>query len=174
MPTGLKRVYGRGDLHFITFSCYRRLPLLASAPARSVFVQVLDRVRNEYGFKLVGYVVMPEHVHLLITEPPRGTPSTVLKMLKQRVSHELRKKRSTLTRQESPGESSDRRLPQFWQHRFFDFNVWSRKKKIEKLAYMHANPLKRGLVADASHWPWSSYPFYQRSGEVLIPIDPID
>ena len=174
MPTGLTRVYGRGDLHFITFSCYRRLPLLAPPQARGVFVHVLDRVRNEYGFKLVGYVVMPEHVHLLITEPPCGTPSTVLKMLKQRVSHELRKRRSTLTRQESLGESSDPPLPQFWQHRFFDFNVWSRKKKIEKLAYMHANPLKRGLVTDPKHWPWSSYAFYQRRGDVLIRIDPVD
>lgn len=172
MPTGLKRVYGRGDLHFITFSCYHRLPLLASPQARGVFVQVLDRVRNEYGFKLVGYVVMPEHVHLLMTEPPRGTPSTVLKMLKQRVSHELRKKRSTLTQQESPGESSDQPLPQFY--RFFDFNVRSRKKKIEKLAYMHVNPLKRGLVTDPKHWPWSSYAFYQRRGEVLIRIGPVD
>ncbi|MGH9734140.1 MAG: transposase [Candidatus Acidiferrales bacterium] len=107
MPIGLKRVYGRGDLHFITFSCYRRLPLLASPQARGVFVHVLDRVRNEYGFKLVGYVVMPEHVHLLMTEPPRGGPSTVLKMLKQRVSHELRKKRSALTRQESRSGSSE-------------------------------------------------------------------
>lgn len=174
MPTGLKRIYGRGDLHFITFSCYRRLHLLASERARNVFVQVLDRVRSEYGFKLVGYVVMPEHIHLLMTEPPRGTPSTVLKMLKQRVSHEMRKKRSALVRQELPGESSDRQLPQFWQHRFFDFNVWSRKKKIEKLAFMHANPSERGLVTEPKHWPWSSYAFYQRRGQVLIRIDPVD
>lgn len=84
MPKGLKRIYGYGHLHFITFSCYRRLPLLRSARARNLFVRVLDRVRGELGFKLAGYVVMPEHVHLLISEPARGTPSTVLKMLKQR------------------------------------------------------------------------------------------
>lgn len=64
MPKRLKRIYGFGHLHFITFSCYRRLPLLASSRARNVFVRVLDQVRKEYGFKLVGYVVMPEHVHL--------------------------------------------------------------------------------------------------------------
>lgn len=65
-------------------------------------------------------------------------------------------------------------LPHFWQRRFFDFNVRSRKKKIEKLMYMHANPLKRGLVGDPRNWRWSSYAFYQRSGEVLIQIDPVE
>jgi REP-associated tyrosine transposase len=160
MPKGLKRIYGQGHLHFVTFSCYRRLPLLGSSRARNAFVRALDHVRKEYGFRLVGYVVMPEHVHLLISEPQRGTPSIVLKMLKQRVSRVLR--------------SAGSPLPQFWQRRFFDFNVWSRKKKVEKLGYMHANPLKRGLVEDAKDWPWSSYAFYQQLGEILIEIDPVD
>lgn len=70
--------------------------------------------------------------------------------------------------------SSVERLPQFWQKRFYDFNVWSRKKKIEKRGYMHANPLKRGLVDDPKHWPWSSYAFYQQRVEVLIDVDPVN
>jgi hypothetical protein len=49
----------------------------------------------------------------------------------------------------------------FWQRRFYDFNVWSRKKRIEKLNYMHRNPVKRGLVAAPQLWLWSSYRFYQ-------------
>jgi REP element-mobilizing transposase RayT len=91
MPKGLQRYYGRGHLHFLTFSCYRRLPLLKTVHARDAFVRELARVRAQYGFLLVGYVVMPEHVHLLISEPRRGTPSTVLQMLKQRVSKKLGK-----------------------------------------------------------------------------------
>jgi putative transposase len=177
MPKGLKRIYGQGHLHFITFSCYRRLPLLRTAQARNVLVRVLDQVRKEYGFKLVGYVVMPEHVHLLISEPARGNPSTVLKTLKQRVSRQLRRKprRSVSAAQRSfQFAATVARLPQFWQKRFYDFNVWSRKKKIEKLGYMHANPLKRGLVDDPTHWLWSSYAFYQRRGEVLIEVDPVE
>jgi len=177
MPKGLKRIYGFGHLHFITFSCYRRLPLLGSPRARNRFVRVLDQVRKEYSFHLVGYVVMPEHVHLLISEPLRGNPSTVLKMLKQRVSRLLRRKRQrrvSAAQRSFLFASSVERLPQFWQKRFYDFNVWSRKKKIEKLGYMHANPLKRGLVDDPKHWPWSSYAFYQQRGEVLIDVDPVN
>src|SRR5712692_11223504 len=92
MPKGLKRYYGRGELHFVTFSCYGRLPLLGTARARNLFAKELGRVRKEYGFLLVGFVVMPNHVHLLIGEPKKATPSTVLQMLKQRVSRKMRKK----------------------------------------------------------------------------------
>jgi putative transposase len=164
MPKGLIRIYGFGHLHFITCSCYRRLPLLGTARARNTFVQVLASTRDRFGFRLVGYVVMPEHVHLLISEPARGTPSTVLQKLKQDVSRKLR----------AASDKSDDRLPQFWQSRFYDFNVWTLKKKIEKLGYMHMNPLKRGLVTNPKDWPWSSYGFYQGQGKILIAIDPVD
>jgi len=98
MPKGLKRYYGRGELHFLTFSCYRRLPLLGTAPARTRFVKELARVRREYHFLLVGYVVMPNHVHLLMSDPKKGTPSTVLQMLKQRVSRKMRKTKAPTPR----------------------------------------------------------------------------
>jgi putative transposase len=88
MPKNLKRYYGRGDLHFITFSCYRRLPLLRTIRARNLFVRALGAIRERYKFLLVGYVVMPDHVHLLISEPPKSTPSAMLKALKQRVSRD--------------------------------------------------------------------------------------
>lgn len=97
MPEPLTRIYGLHHLHFITFSCYQRRPLLESAESRNVLVYGLDQVRHEYNFKLVGYVVMPEHVHLLISEPNRCDPSTVLKMLKQRTSHQLRHKFGIVT-----------------------------------------------------------------------------
>jgi putative transposase len=86
MPKGLQRYYGQGHLHFLTFSCYRRLPLLGTARARNAFVTALAKIRERYHFLPVGYVVMPEHVHLLISEAPKCTPSLVLKVLKQRVS----------------------------------------------------------------------------------------
>ena len=76
MPKGLKRYYGQSQLHFVTFSGYRRLPLLGRVSARNLFVKELGRVRQEYGFLLVEYVVMPNHVHVLMSEPKKGTPST--------------------------------------------------------------------------------------------------
>jgi putative transposase len=63
MRNPLRRHYGRGDLHFVTFSCYRRRPFLGTRHARDRFVRVLNEVRSRHAFKLLGYVVMPEHVH---------------------------------------------------------------------------------------------------------------
>jgi REP-associated tyrosine transposase len=157
MANKLIRIYGRGHLHFITFSCYRRVPFLRSVHSKNVFVQILDEVRDRYGFSLVGYVVMPEHVHLLIGEPVKGTPSTVVQVLKQRVSRRLRRKNRKPTGQLSlVCASGNDSLLRFWQRRYYDFNVWSLKKRVEKLHCMHMNPLKRKLVDHPKDWPWSS------------------
>ena len=176
MPERLKRYYGQADLHFVTFSCYRRLALLGTARARNVFVQELGRVREEYVFSLVGYVVMPNHVHLLMSEPQKGTPSTVLQMLKQRVSREMRKGRELVPRtqlQKGLPRSIDE-LPAFWQTRFYDFNVYSHEKVNEKLEYMHANPVVRGLVKNPKDWPWSSFSYYSKGEAGLIRIDVVN
>src|ERR1700690_2554310 len=89
MPSGLHRSYGAHDLHFITCSCYRRLPLLRSARSRDLLLSVLEQTRKRYRFVVVGYVVMPEHIHLLLSEPEVGTPSTVMQVLKQRTARVL-------------------------------------------------------------------------------------
>jgi putative transposase len=82
MRRNLERYYGAGDLHFITCSCYRRQPWLGTARRRDLFLTVLEQVRRRYQFVVVGYVVMPEHIHLLISEPQWKTPSTVMQALK--------------------------------------------------------------------------------------------
>jgi REP element-mobilizing transposase RayT len=82
MNPKLKRYHGAGDLHFITCSCYRRQPLLETGARRDLFLAVLEQVRRRYQFVVAGYVVMPEHIHLLIGEPQVKTPSTVMQALK--------------------------------------------------------------------------------------------
>ena len=170
MPRRLKRYTGRGDLHFITFSCYERRPFLQSKRAKNLFVRVLSEVRARHGFRLVGYVVMPEHVHLLIDEAAKALPAKIIQVLKQRVSRRLRGKRRGVRGQLAlpfAGLAEHRR---FWQRRYYDFNVYSEKKLREKLDYMHENPVKRRLVSHPRDWPWSSWTFYER-GSGLIPMD---
>ena len=82
VPKLLRRYYGAGDLHFITGSCYGREPVLHTAQRRDPFLTVLEQVRKRYRFVVMGYVVMPEHFHLLISEPRKGDPSTVMQALK--------------------------------------------------------------------------------------------
>jgi len=69
--------------------------------------------------------------------------------------------------------TGDARLPHFWQPRFHDFNVYSRYKLREKLEYMHANPVKRGLVKNPGEWLWSSFWFYEKGESGLVKIDPV-
>ena len=161
MKNRLERRYGYRHLHFTTCSCYRRRPLLNSMRSRDLFLKILDQVRTRYQFRLVGFVVMPEHIHLLISEPKIGTPSTVMQVLKQRVSRALRRGRRRNPDQLNLWTEAPDAAQSLWQRRFYDFNVWSQKKKIEKLHYMHRNPVKRGLVTDPKLWLWSSYRFYQ-------------
>src|SRR5258708_38839831 len=112
-------------------------------------------------FLIVGYVVMPEHVHLLIGEPKQGTPSTVMQKLKLRVARKLRKRSKFANpgQMELPFTETQEPLRSFWQARFHDFNVYSERKRVEKLRYMHANPVKRGLVNHPKEWPWRSWGF---------------
>lgn len=164
MPDGLSRIYGYGHLHFITFNCYLRAQLLEAEAACDRFVQILGEVRDRYSFALVGYVVMPEHVHVVIGETPGATPSTVMQVLKQRSSRELR----GLYR--GPAKN----LSQFWERRFYDFNIRTWKKLNEKLRYMHMNPVKSGLVDEPQLWPWSSYLFHARgiTGKIRMDLVP--
>jgi putative transposase len=118
---------------------------------------------------------MPEHVHLLISEPAKNNPSKILQVLKQKVARALLKRRSpTISLQLSlPFDGGGTEEEHFWQRRFYDFNVWSEKKLKEKLDYMHGNPMQRKLVQHPRDWPWSSWAHYEGRRELKIRIDAI-
>jgi len=172
VPNQLRRYYGAGHLHFITTSCFRRMPLLARPQCRDLFLEVLERVRRRYRFVVVGYVVMPEHVHLLLSESERGNPSKVMQAIKQgfarrllrnlRAAHDLRQ-----------GSLWNTALDDghIWQARFYDFVVFSEKKRVEKLCYMHRNPVKRGLVLEPQQWNWSSCRHYADGERGLVLVN---
>ena len=89
MPWRLKRFQQTGQSHFVTFCCYHRRPLFATDVAMRIFEAALERVRRKFRLRVYGYVVMPEHVHLLMSEPERETLADALKSLKQGVSRRL-------------------------------------------------------------------------------------
>jgi len=103
---------------------------------------------------------MPEHIHLLMTEPAVETPSTVMQVLKQRSARALLPKRKRADPRQRDLFEDRKQHRAFWQARFYDFNVWTTKKRVEKLRYMHRNPVKRGLVESPEQWRWSSHRYY--------------
>ncbi len=168
VPTRVERRYDVRGSHFITCSCYQRRPLLDDDRIKQAFLDVLEETRKQFDFCVYGYVLMPEHFHLLISSPEIGDPGKALQVLKQRVSHQARKilDPTLFQKREKDGapiefEDLEYRRPwQFWQRRFYDFNVRTRRKSIEKLKYIHRNPVVRGLVARPEDWAWSSFRHY--------------
>jgi putative transposase len=152
MTRGLHRYQHAGDFHFITFSCYRRRSYLGRALTRNLFESALERIRKRYDFVVLGYVVMPEHIHLLVNEPQIGPLDRAIQALKLSV---------TVRQQQRP----------FWQPRYYDFNVWNPEKTTEKLRYMHRNPVKRGLVTKPEDWAWSSCRHYKTGCKGLVEIE---
>jgi putative transposase len=140
VPSGLKRYHHSGQKHFITFTCLHRQPLLRSNRAKHLVEVALERVRKKYGMRVYAYVVMPEHVHLLVSEPEHDPLAVAIKSLKQGVSRRL------------IGDADH-----FWQKRYYDFNMHQGPKFMEKVQYIHRNPVKRGLVDKPEQWPWSSF-----------------
>jgi len=168
MTVGLRRYCGAHHLHFMTWSCYRRQPLLRSATNRDSLLDILEQVRRKYQFVVLGYVVMPEHVHLLMSEPESGNPSDVMGT---QTAFGARFAPQAQAARPPAGHAPCRRGPHpILQVRFYDFNVWTAKKRVEKLNYMHQNPVKRGLAMEPEDWRWSSFRFYSlgETGRVVV------
>jgi putative transposase len=108
-----------------------------------------------YSFAVLGYVVMPEHVHLLLGEPADVLLSLAVRSIKQGVARRL----------------ALRKAESFWEDRYYDFNVWSTAKQIEKLRYIHRNPVRRGLVEKPEDWMWSSFRNYATGLEGIVEVE---
>ncbi len=141
-----------GEFHFLTFSCFHRQPYLLPVTAMELFEDALERVRLRYLFVVAGFVVMPEHAHLLVNEPARGLLSRSIQALKLSVSMRSRAK-------------------PFRQAHYYDFNVPTHEKFVEKLRYIHRNPVVRGLAASAEDWKWSSFRHYQTGVRETVEIE---
>jgi putative transposase len=155
MPRGLKRFQESAQCHFVTFSCYQRLPRLGDDSLRQLFVECLERARRSYRFRVYGYVVMPEHIHLLVSEPEIEDLAKAIQSLKIAVAQRMRYYSKT--------------SGTFWQRRYYDHNVRGYESFVEKLRYIHRNPVKRGLVQRPEDWTWSSFEHYATS--IASPVE---
>lgn len=152
MPRGLVRIQQSRQTHFVTFSCYRREVRLNGDAICRAFLNSLERVRCERGLRIYGYVLMPEHVHLLLSEPDHGLLCAALLALKVSVAR----------------RTGGGRL---WQSRYYDRNVSDHEEFVEKLRYIHRNPVKRGLCAQPEEWPWSSFRHYLTADPGWVEIE---
>jgi putative transposase len=153
MPAGLVRFQASRQSHFVTFSCYHRLPKLQPR-LRDLFLVCLEQTRGRYALRVYGYVAMPEHVHLLVSEPERKLLATAMQSLKLAVV----RRAAGIT------------VP-FWLPRYHDHNVRDYESFVEKLRYIHRNPVKRGLVKRPEDWAWSSFRHYATGERGVVEVE---
>jgi putative transposase len=164
-----------GHIHFLTFSCYQQLPFFKSDRTRGWLVQAIVKAREKQRFDLIAYVIMPEHAHLLI-QPllPNYDMAAILKAIKQPVSRRakrfLEEENSSWLRKLTV-KSGSRVIFRFWQPGpGYDRNIRDEKELLEKIQYIHNNPVKNGLAASPEDWIWSSAGWYldRRAGRITI------
>ncbi|MEW5875010.1 MAG: transposase [Candidatus Zixiibacteriota bacterium] len=162
--TNLRHYDNWGTVRFVTFSCYLRLPSLNEPGAKEILIDELDRARTKHQFQLLGYVLMPEHVHLVLIPPDGMKLGLVIREIKSRSAKryfaESRVAPSGMTRV-------------FWQLRCYDHNCRTVETVREKVHYCHKNPVRRGLVNDPGDWEWSSYNWYKGKKDVPIRMDEV-
>jgi len=154
MPYGLKRFQKAEALHFITFSCFHRLPFLDVPGSKEMVEAILELTRARHHVRVYAYVLMPEHVHLLINEPEAILVAQFLKVVKQMTSRKLKGERE-----------------KFWQERYYDSKVHGEDERSEVIRYIHRNPVKRGLAASPGDYPWSSFNHYATGVRGVVEIE---
>lgn len=175
----VKHYHEPGDVHELTFSCYRRRPLLTNDTWRGYLSANIDTAFEEQGCRLVAFVFMPEHVHLIV-DPLRPQPDfgRLLAGIKRptsvRIKRDLVRSNSrlleTLTVQERPGKTVFR----FWQEGSgYDRNLQQEHSVLAAIDYVHLNPVRRKLCERSSHWRWSSARWYESDGREHDPGIPV-
>lgn len=168
-----------GHCHELTFSCFRRLPLLTQEPLYYLLSQSIDRALVQQGFWLLAFVYMPEHVHLLVfPTTPRARIERLLFAIKRPFSYRTKQYLQQtdlpllhqLTVQERPGK----RVFRFWQEGpGYDRNLTSRATILSVIDYIHNNPVRRGLSVTPGQWRWSSWRYYHQASEFCDPALPV-
>jgi putative transposase len=166
-----RKIYNRERcVYFVTFSCYKRRRLLDDDAAKSIVLGTLNAQLRRLAGKCVGFVLMRNHVHALVWVPDPTHISDFMKQWKRtsslRIAHLLA---TVLTRYSGQFDESP-----VWQGKYYGFNVYSENKLLEKLTYMHQNPVRAGLIKQASEWRWSSARFYEHGKSVGVPVTWLD
>jgi putative transposase len=171
-----KRYNVPGQAHYLTFSCFQRRPFLARDRSRLWLVEAIDRARTEHTFELWAYVIMPEHAHVIIYPKREDYDvsaffSTAKLIVSRQAVPFVKSNAPEFLEQMADRQPSGRTSYRFWQRGGgYDRNLWSDAEVWEKIDYLHANPVKRGLCARPEDWMWSSAADYigVRRGPLLL------
>lgn len=162
---------------FVTFSCYHNYNLFKTDTVKNIFLHQLDTLRTKYMFKIYGYVIMPNHVHLVLLLPDEIAVSKIIGELKSLTGREI------ISHWQSIGLEIFDKLKvikdgkqkyAFWQRKYYDHNCRTKETTIEKINYCHKNPVTKSLVEKQEDWIWSSFRSHHKMNNVMLKIDEIE
>ena len=173
----LKHFDHDGRARFITFCAHKRLPIITNNRFRQIIVDSIDRVRTVSSFSLLAYVIMPEHVHLVLHPAEETRVGEIVGEIKRssalQIHQILLAGQSDLEKRLTVVRNGASRFV-FWQRRCYDHNCRSEASTWEKVEYCHSNPVNRGLVSSPEDWYWSSYRWYQGKRDVVLEMNTTD
>jgi putative transposase len=153
-----------GTVRFVTFTCYRMGKNFDNTLACELLTKQIQDARAKHRFKLLAYVIMPEHAHMVLLPPYRMKLGLVIGEIKSRMAREY----FALTMPDISGTRV------FWYKRCYDHNCRTPESVKEKINYCHYNPVNRGLVKNPGDYKWSSYNWYQGKKDVPLTMDEVE
>ena len=163
--------------HYLTFVVFRRVPIFKSEKICQFFIDALRETKEKHPFKLIGYVIMPDHVHLIVN--PVGCDIELIgKEIKGRSGNKiinwLKENNYAASLNKIKFKVSQKRNHSYavWQKKVKAVDLWSHKFILQKLNYVHLNPVRANLCDHPAKWKWSSYHAYLPSKLYEIPIEP--
>jgi putative transposase len=161
--------------HFVTFSCKGRRNLLSTPFARNIVISILSKISVKNKVRVCGFVIMPNHVHAIIGfDDDRDLPK-FMQSWKRLSAHYLKKyyeKKYPDILSYLKSSHGGKKIINFWERRYYDFNIESEEKLLEKLNYMHENPVKAQLANNQQEYIWSSAAWYLQGRSVGVRIGP--
>lgn len=173
----MNHIYLDGSIYYITIVIYNRLNLFVRPGFVIPIYDSLNFYRYKQAYKILGYVIMPDHLHLLIWPYGKATISDIMRDFKKFTAvrlirqAEVEQKQEWLEQFQQAGEGTGRSDNKVWQDDYWDKLVFTEKFLRQKLNYTHRNPLRAGLVDDLDDYPYSSYRNYVHNDHALIEID---
>ena len=175
---GIQKIFDvEGHAHFTTINIYKRIPILQNSKFCDLIIENLEYYRKKFQYRLLGYVILPDHLHMIVIPNSRTKYSDIIRDFKKGVAFAVIKRLSNARNQNLLDKFSlnqvrrDGQRHSIWQRKYFDFNIFSEKKFLEKLEYMHNNPVNLKLVENPGDWRYSSWRNYYLGESSIISVD---
>jgi REP element-mobilizing transposase RayT len=166
-----------GSIYYVTTNIYKRLPIFSSSSFIIPLLDSLNFYRFQHSFSLLGYVIMPNHLHLLIWPDGHSSIEEIMRDFKKFTAvrlerqAEVEKRADWLAAFKLAGQTTGRSKNKVWQDSYWDTIVYGERILRQKLNYMHRNPVRAGLVQSVEEYPYSSYRNYVQGDQSLIEVD---